>query len=81
MSEYLHLGSASCAPSSAAIAIGAVSRVGRAFHILAPGQLNFIDSEGVTVNMAAGFFAAGGIYPYAVKEILAGTTATGRVLY
>ena len=70
-----------CIPTSEAIAQGVLPRTGRGFHILAAGQLNFIDGFGATINMAAGFWTAGQVYPYMVTEILSGTTATGRVVY
>lgn len=67
--------------TSEAIAVGVLTRKGRGFHILTAGQLNFKDGDAATVNMAAGFWTVGAVYAYEVTEILAGTTATGRVLY
>jgi hypothetical protein len=64
-----------------AIAVGVLPRVARGFWILAPGQLNFVDSLGATQNLSAAYFVAGNQYPMQVQEILAGTTATGKVIY
>lgn len=75
------IGSSGGAWSSDDLAIGVLPRTCRGIHIAVAGQLNFKDAEGVTVNLASSYFNDRQIYPYMATEILAGTTATGRILY
>lgn len=73
--------SESTAFTSSPISVGPLARKGFAFHIDAPGTLNFVDAAGENVSLPQSMMAAGQVLYYQATTISAGTTATGRVLH